>query len=240
VEDSKMVDQLPTLPSITERQLAAIKQQGRLRQWFAALLLGASAGLALLVNPTAAIVVAVLGVAAVWVFPSTRRRIFGDSIILRDPEGRPRFVAGMIDGVPVTALLDEHGAARAGLTLGEHGEALLNLEDADGSAQLTAASYNGITVLSLKNGFGDCQLACSSQSPTLTMKSTDASGESRTLLEPGWWLMQSAEATVRAGAIGATGTVACSVGDATAQMGASAGEGGHPVDTSALKPPTPR
>jgi hypothetical protein len=114
-----------------------IKKQGRVRQAFGAAVLFGSAALAIWVSPTAAIVVAALSIAGVWLFPSLRIRLIGDSIALRDADGNVRIVLGVHDDRAALALGDANGEVRLWLAVGEEGSSVV-LRDERGENRVIA------------------------------------------------------------------------------------------------------
>jgi hypothetical protein len=106
-----------------------IKKQSRLRQAFGAAVLFGSAALAIWVSPTAAIVVAALSIAGVWLLPSTRHRLVGDSIALRDADGIVRLVLGVHDDGPFLGLADSNGDLRLALAVGEEGSSVALVDE---------------------------------------------------------------------------------------------------------------
>lgn len=131
------------VPDITTK-IAEIKKQSRLRQGIGAAALFGSAGVAVWLGPTTAIVVAALLVSAVWLLPPARRRLLGEGVVLRDGNGTARLVVSLSDaGAPLIAMADDQGRSRLGLLLGSDGEPMLLMFDADGNARFFAGCVHG-------------------------------------------------------------------------------------------------
>lgn len=154
--------------ALAARQLDEIKKQAAWRQAIGAVSLVAAAGTALWLGPTIAIVVAVLLIAAVWLLPASAKRIFGDSIALRDrsgairlaavvdgnglpqifmrdTKGRQRLVIGMNEqGFPCAIMFGEEQDPRLAIALSPEGPAVAEMsEDGSLSAQLVTSNTSG-------------------------------------------------------------------------------------------------
>jgi hypothetical protein len=133
-----MGDLTKRLPNLAA-QLEDIKTQSRVRQAVGAGFLLGSVVLAVTSGPTVAIVFATLAIAAVWLFPSIRRRVLHDSLVLRDARGAIRLAAVINEhGSPQLALFDASGTPRLTLGLSDDDTPALALTDKEGRIRLGA------------------------------------------------------------------------------------------------------
>jgi len=145
-----LVSLLPNMP----QQLADIKKQERWRQALAAVVLGGSATLAVLTDPTVAIVFAVLAIGAVSLVPPLRHQVFGDKLALRDAAGRVRFFAGFSESRPIFVMLDEAEKPRVLLGLGADESPQLSLHDDSATARVVLSAHPSISGVAVNGSDG--------------------------------------------------------------------------------------
>jgi hypothetical protein len=189
----------------------------------AALVLAGSAVVAITVGPTEAIVVASLAVGAVWILPSTRHRIFNNSLTLRDTAGQPRLIMAVTDnGNPTFSLLDEKGHRRMLLGLSDDGTPVFALLGEDEHANVQMANPPAGPALLLLDsdgnghaGFGFLETKAGPMGtwPGDTVPAMDVGDTSwHTMVLPGHVLLDAEEAGA---------SVQCSSGDSEASLTAT-------------------
>ena len=139
MSDEAGIKEVDGLAAFGSQLLVGVKGQSKVRQLAGSVLLFGSAAIAILVNPTAAIVVAVLAIASVWLFPPLRKTILGDVLLLKDVMGNKRLVAHAGVGTSILGLIDSAGTFRAILAVDENGSPSLSLFDPDSNPRLVAA-----------------------------------------------------------------------------------------------------
>lgn len=216
-----------TINTMTVQQLADIKQQGVIRQVLGSIALAAAAALAILVNPTTALVFSVLVVAAIWLLPSARRQFVGDNFTLRNRAGKIRFAAALNeDGDPVMFLRDRDDRQRVTLGLTPSGSPVLVFTDADEKARLGSLLVGDQPVIALLQADGQIQgLFVGHDDGRIGIELGDrASGH--TLISGGGATFTCADNAVNLDANVTASIVACEAGESRVTMDAASDRSG--------------
>lgn len=197
----ELAGQLPTM-------LNDVKRQNILYRALGVVVLLGSAVLAILVNPTVAIVCATLTVAALWlILPSVRRRAFVDAITLQNQFGKLRLVAAVKDDLPMMLLVDANDKVRTVFGLGPNGPMLAFLDEQQNPRLIESFTADAPHLMFWdSNGATQADLSAGDH-PLLNLVGNEA--DRSALLSPGLLLVKQDSKQVYIGADGNAAMLSC-------------------------------